>query len=73
MLDVGDRIIRRAGLRPKRGELKDGLRVVRCQPERGLELVVCGFERRVEHWTGLGAQLSPTAKRLVQKFAKKAA
>ena len=28
---------------------------------------------RVKHWQGKGAQLSPTAKRLVQKFAKKAA
>ena len=28
---------------------------------------------RVKHWQGLGAQLSPTAKRLVKKFAKKAA
>ena len=28
---------------------------------------------RVKHWTGKGAQLSPTAARLVKKFAKKAA
>jgi small subunit ribosomal protein S16 len=28
---------------------------------------------RVKHWQGKGAQLSLTAKRLVQKFAKKAA
>ena len=28
---------------------------------------------RVKHWTGQGAQLSPTAKRLVKQFAKKAA
>ena len=28
---------------------------------------------RVKHWTGKGAQLSPTAKRLVKQFAKKAA
>jgi small subunit ribosomal protein S16 len=28
---------------------------------------------RVKHWQGLGAQLSPTAKRLVKQFAKKAA
>jgi ribosomal protein S16 len=27
----------------------------------------------VKHWTGQGAQLSPTAKRLVKQFAKKAA
>jgi len=28
---------------------------------------------RVKHWTGKGAQLSPTAARLVKQFAKKAA
>ena len=28
---------------------------------------------RVKHWAGKGAQLSPTAKRLVKQFAKKAA
>ena len=28
---------------------------------------------RVKHWTGKGAQLSATAKRLVKQFAKKAA
>ena len=28
---------------------------------------------RLKHWQGKGAQLSPTAKRLVSKFAKKAA
>jgi small subunit ribosomal protein S16 len=28
---------------------------------------------RVKHWQGRGAQLSPTAKRLVKQFAKKAA
>jgi ribosomal protein S16 len=28
---------------------------------------------RVKHWTAKGAQLSPTAKRLVKLFAKKAA
>jgi len=28
---------------------------------------------RVKHWQGKGAQLSPTAKRLVKQFAKKAA
>jgi small subunit ribosomal protein S16 len=28
---------------------------------------------RVKHWTGKGAQLSATAKRLVKKFAKKTA
>ena len=28
---------------------------------------------RVKHWTGKGAQLSPTAKRLVKQFGKKAA
>jgi len=28
---------------------------------------------RVKHWTGKGAQLSPTVKRLVKQFGKKAA
>ncbi len=28
---------------------------------------------RVKHWQGQGAQLSPTAERLVKQFAKKAA
>jgi len=28
---------------------------------------------RVTHWSGKGAQLSPTVTRLVRKFAKKAA
>ncbi|MGH8688849.1 MAG: 30S ribosomal protein S16 [Burkholderiales bacterium] len=28
---------------------------------------------RVKHWEGKGAQLSPTVKRLVKKFGKKAA
>jgi ribosomal protein S16 len=28
---------------------------------------------RVKHWKGRGAQLSPTALRLVKQFAKKAA
>ena len=28
---------------------------------------------RVKHWTGKGAQLSPTAARLVKQFVKKAA
>jgi ribosomal protein S16 len=30
------------------------------------------FERG-KHWRGLGAQVSPTAQRLVKQFAKKAA
>ena len=43
---------------PKAPEGREGLRV---------------DMERVKHWTGKGAQLSPTAARLVKKFAKKAA
>ena len=43
---------------PKAPEGREGLRV-------NME--------RVKQWTGKGAQLSPTAKRLVKQFAKKAA
>ena len=39
---------------------------------QGREALRVNMER-VKHWTGKGAQLSPTAKRLVKQFAKKAA
>ena len=39
---------------------------------QGREALRVNMER-VKHWTGQGAQLSPTAKRLVKQFAKKAA
>ena len=53
------RFIERVGFYdPKAPEGREGLRV-------DLE--------RVKHWTGQGAQLSPTALRLVKQFGKKAA
>ena len=39
---------------------------------QGREALRVNMER-VTHWTGKGAQLSPTAARLVKQFAKKAA
>ena len=39
---------------------------------KGLEALRVNMER-VKHWQGQGAQLSPTAERLVKQFAKKAA
>ena len=38
----------------------------------GREMLRVNMER-VKHWTGKGAQLSPTAARLVKQFGKKAA
>lgn len=39
---------------------------------QGREALRVNMER-VKHWEGRGAQLSPTAERLVKQFAKKAA
>ena len=39
------------------------------EKEQGLRVDV----QRVEHWTGKGAQMSPTVARLVRQFAAKAA
>lgn len=57
---------------PRDGRFIERLGFYDPKAPQGREALRVNLER-VKHWTGQGAQLSPTAKRLVKQFAKKAA